>query len=431
MLLTELIKHPTTGTVADAKLTQKDFAIGCKIMKMDALNAEETEAFAAIGIDPRRLKHIPIAYGYELPFGDSKSPTTPEMDALKMRKGWDRASAEDDITTGMTYFARRIFGDKDPTSSGRLKRHQHIKDALVDIQRILQSNRPKSIVVVPSSSELPMMLANILATVMKDNGQHVEILDKNTLQKTHPKISHSRVNALGLDVSKITDYAANESKLKELKQQLATMSPASADYRKIRQQYDELEAIGAFQIKHHMGPRNGKSDFGKVYYGWIKAHDHDISTDVIIIDDNVVSGKTVGEAAKELIRVHKKPMNICGIALHMFITRKEKSEDASTAKPPVKTYQPRVVDVATAVAAGVLSKDEVDDARTQATANFEETKAKIQSNPTYVMSDTDRAIIARAAAFNKDMKELKPMQFAAKYNLPTYQPINARARNKQ
>jgi hypothetical protein len=437
MLLCEIIKHPSNGLVADAKLAQKDFAIGCKVMKMDALNPEEFEAFKAIGIDPRQLKNVPIAYGYELPFGGGTNSTTPEMDALKMRKGWDRAGAEPDITTGMTYFARRLYGDTDPTSTGTIKRYKTVKDDIISIQRILRSPRPKTLVVVPSSSELPMMLANILADVLRENGQQCTILDKGTLEKTHPKISQGRIDALGLDASKITDYAGIHDRLEEIARRLAELNPSTNEYTKLRKEYDKLKAVGTFQIKKHMGPGSGKSDFGKVYYGWIKAHEHDISTDVVIIDDNVVSGRTVGEAAKELIRVHRKPLNICGIALHMFITRVKR-----VAPPPEydregyringrpEPTRKRTLDVAGAVEAGVLSASEFEQAKAQATAGMSDILAKVRSTANYQLTDAEKQIVGRASAFNRDVKELTPMRFAAKYDMPTYQPLNTRVRNK-
>jgi hypothetical protein len=163
----------------------------------------------------------------------------------------------------------------------------------------------------------------------------------------------------------------------------------------------------------------------------------DYSTDVVIIDDNVVSGRTVGEAAKELIRVHRKPLNICGIALHMFITRAK-----HTAPPPEYDYdgyrinnrpeptRKRTLDVAGAVEAGVLSAKEFEQAKAHATAGMPDIISKTRSTANYQLTDDEKRIVGRASAFNKDVKELTPMKFAAKYDMPTYQPLNSRARNK-
>lgn len=89
----------------------------------------------------------------------------------------------------------------------------------------------------------------------------------------------------------------------------------------------------------------------------------------IIIDDNVVQGKTVGEAAKALVRLHRVPIKVYGVALHHFLSQKnnEDKADASSSGQSqiVAARAPRTRAVPPksgrdALAKGVLNYSEVE-----------------------------------------------------------------------
>lgn len=301
-------------------LKPADLDVGIKhINIVDDINPEERRAMEAIGVDLADLSPVSVVYGYILPFGPKGHSTTPEMDALKMRNGYSVDDVKQRVIDGATLFIKNLMVTNTDNKRSVSGRWAKTRAELRVIQNQLKSSPLVTIIVIPSSSPLPQMLADITANVLRSKGIQVKVMEKGMLEKVAPMLSRERLKDKPLG-HKAIDYRGNETKLNALYHQLHNTDPSDPEAGRlhaiIKQTMADMEDGKAFQIKNTM--RNAASDYGKAYYGWIKAHEGDISTDVILIDDNVVSGKTVADAVKSLVALHRKPLNVIGIALHHF-----------------------------------------------------------------------------------------------------------------
>ena len=288
---------------------------------------EEMQELKAAGVDPALLTHIPIIHMYQLPF----TGTERTMDALKMRNGFTQQDIEPDIRSGVGKVISTVANLTDRDHRFTSLRHGAQK-AVSALRSMLKNGEPVVIIPLPSSSPLPGIIADSLAKAMPG----AKVLD--VLSKQMPRVSTQYLQDHPMKVDSPRDYHGEEQerealadKLEELQLDIETSPPDSAHLPALRQEYAALQnrynsliaAKGPFQIKRHM--LDPRSRYGRAYYGWIKAHQHDVPVQILLVDDNLVAGNTIVDAVKSLVKLHKRPVKIMGFVLHKF--GNEKSDD--------------------------------------------------------------------------------------------------------
>ena len=97
---------------------------------------------------------------------------------------------------------------------------------------------------------------------------------------------------------------------------------------------------------------------------------------------------------------------------------------------PVTTANPgrnsTLKSVPIAIAAGVLSKDEVMAVQARETAGIDAIKAVVAKGGQ--LDDNQKAVVGRAQAFKRNYDQMTPREFASFYKLPTYEPLNSRSK---
>lgn len=334
-------------TAERLKLTQDDYKIGCvNINVFNEVTPEESAEFEQLGLDLRQISPVPIVYGYELEFGPSTdadgnkiSRTTPEMDALKMRAGYTADDVTDHIISGMKYFLSQIM-QKDPQQSSHTRRQGAVLAGITKLQNIIKdTSNEKTIIIVPSSSPLPQLLADQLSVFFNNRGVKFSVLSGDTFSKQDPVLSRQHLQIRGKDPDKARDFRKDRARLEELEIFIQAEDDPK-ERAKYQREYDNLKVRvdQGYKAKNMM--MNSASDNGKAYYNVMAVkRDHQVATDVIIIDDNVVSGGTVAGMAKTLCKYHKKIINVCGFALHALVSppKPARSNSAPTAKNDIAT----------------------------------------------------------------------------------------------
>lgn len=248
---------------------------------------EKMEFKQAVGVSPVQLPDVPVIYGYEMLWGNAHkygTTTTPEMDMIKARKKYEGTfdKVQPSVNSAMQYFVSRMF---DPNMVKTSNTNRQPATALA-AARLITSNRPKIIIPLPSSSPLVEEIATSLASALNKKGISATI--RKNMVKQIPKIAWSKVT----DKSSVVHFERPED----------------------------------FQIKNMQ--RNAGVSNGQAYYGWIGVTPIDIpeGTDVILVDDNIVSGQTMKDAIKSLFVAASRIVPVAGLALHQFRGRDEETD---------------------------------------------------------------------------------------------------------
>jgi len=386
--LSKLLKE--NSQALNLRLAPADFSIGAVEINVNHhMSSDERAEFDQLGVNVDQLPPVPVVYGYMLPFGTktehNKSTTTPEMDALKMRKGWTAKDVSGMVESGISYFINQLFA-LDPFITGTRSRNTETKTRVKKIQQLLKRPTKKTILIIPSSSPLPEMIASYLANELTNRGSDVEILPKDFLFTQSPTLSSGYPAAF--------DYKAKDKIDAEIEALLA-QSNKTTKYQElvnIRNQVDILikkRKDRTFHAKNHM--MDSKSNYGKAYYGWIGSK-HELSSDasdLIIIDDNIVSGRTVADTIKTLNKQNKRTLSVVGIVLHKFISPGVDNQ-AATRRPYARAATPTYRNAREALRAGALSQQQI-------------------NNLTASVSDKRQ--------LRADFDLLPPDEFVAKYNI--------------
>lgn len=200
---------------------------------------------------------------------------------IKARKKYDGTfdNVKPSVQSAMHYFVSRLF---DPNMVKTSNANRQPATAL-SAAKIITSKRPKIIIPLPSSSPLVGEIASTLAEGLKKKGVAATI--HNVMFKQIPKVAWSKV----VDKSSVATFERPED----------------------------------FQIKNFQ--RNAGVSNGEAYYGWIGVKPIQIpdNTDVILVDDNIVSGQTMKDAIKSLCLAAGRVVTVAGLALHQFRGRDE------------------------------------------------------------------------------------------------------------
>ncbi len=322
MLLREILEDrsiPDVGTKA-ARINVTEVNVDRHVVP------EELEQFERISQSGRPAfgdRPFPVIYGYSLEFGNN---TASAMDALKMRGQYTVEQMESTIRAAVkqyvTLLSRVDYSKKETALPGMSLGK---RNAVARVQRMLKS-KDTIVVVMPSSSPLPSIIAEELAKIYPT----LRVLPITALRKQHPHLSHTLLRQKGKDPSKATDWRRVERELNELRDELQmeietrpsnTPSPQElALQAAVKKKEQQLERLGSFQRKQMM--RNAASEYGRAYYGWVTPDENEASlltaTQVIIVDDNVVGGDTFAQVVKEMVKLRQAPVDMAGLVLHKF-----------------------------------------------------------------------------------------------------------------
>lgn len=334
MLLFEVIASADKPSPQDAikAAFAKGYAISAMKVNVGAkIKPEEAENFKAIGINADDW-NVNVLFAYEM--GKRKGDEFEyARDALKLRRGYENdPDVIRTIEQRASQFANlllhgnmdtMIFGNKGRASTKNFRR-------MADDSR----QRETILVTLPSSSRLPSMLAHALAQELsKGAGRHVKIVSSATLFKKNPKLSRESLTAEQRSQLKVY-WDQIESEIQELRDMLdatpdATPAEIASITHEIEKKKNQLENLGEFKRKNFYQVTS--TNRGEAFYNWIGVNpsEFDIKklhpVNVILVDDNVVEGDTIADAAKSLVAHGKKPMNVMGVVLHKLATQSPKS----------------------------------------------------------------------------------------------------------
>lgn len=334
MLLCELVDLNFSD---DFNMSEKHLALKAQTVKISHdMPPEEAKQFAAMGIDPSSIGDVSVVYGYAMPLigkrgtPDEKARDAARRDALKMRGRYAGKSIGPLVTDAVARVVQRLV--KNPKLDdavqavgragaqlppGTIYSRKEVQQ-LAPVVRVFKSSSPKVIVQMPSSSPLNSMISKALQSQIGGT-----IIDAQ-ITKVDPHLSREYLKKWNYNPEGVADIRQAKEKLEELELNIETHpDPSSAEYKALVAERDalrnKLQQSKSFQIKNMMS--SPQSAHGRAYYGWIKAKDDfkvPKEADVIIVDDNIVTGATVAQAVKELIRKGIDPQRIVGFALHKF-----------------------------------------------------------------------------------------------------------------
>lgn len=305
-----------------------DVKVGSVHVKLNAV-PEELERMEQHGV--KLPDSIAVVYAHELPMSKTKM-----MDKLKLRNGYEGDTYQREVGTMIDQSIKSLML-KNPASMDR--KWEQSRNAVTMLQNYIKAGGKSGAIVVPipSSSGVTKMIA---ASLAKQYGLNVvDILSKNA----HPPISKRYLQSKypDRDHSGVKDHDDLQRDLRVAKDRMdsaeeAATAPGASkaayqDFMLKKQQYELRVQRVQRQYQRKTNMSDPSTDYGKAYYNTMIPNDDAkqlAGKYVIIVDDNVVSGSTVGDTIKALYQQGIAPKGIVAFAPH-FLARKEKEEQGA------------------------------------------------------------------------------------------------------